>query len=526
MSRLSRFLIDESGGATTLVAVAVVVMVLGGTGLIIDHRHLVAQRDLLKSASTTAAVVATRELNNLPRSWTESQVHEHLSSIARKYAVVNVIRNTNEDIQPEDVQLILDIDREAGTVGATVRADIGHTVIGALFGYSGPGEWETKSGVESVNNAVEVVLAIDISNSMASRLDGGGAGLSPSRMEIVKGAAATLVDILNPNEDNRVAVGVVPWQIVVRLDAAARAEWGREGWAEYPRSRHYAAAYACTPEGRCTALAEDQALPATPGEAWQGCLDEHRVSQLRKHADLPPESNLLDHPSESAFAQSIFTTLQGVAYQCLAPPLPGNFYYQICYDEASATELGRTAAAPQKYCDDETAAILPLTSDRVTISAALDGLEPVGFRTYSTLGVLWGQRLLSHSWKSVWGGDVHPVDPEAEANAGTRKAIVLLTDGEDNPCGLYDPTCSTNDVGILRTTACSTVKAAGTEIFVIAAMHPNNVSGNLGEALRECSSEADNPAGSYVFLNNTDPENLEAAFASIATELKTIRRVY
>ena len=160
------------------------------------------------------------------------------------------------------------------------------------------------------------------------------------------------------------------------------------------------------------------------------------------------------------------------------------------------------------------------------IEAAIASLEPVGIRTYSTLGVAWGHRLLLHAWNDVWGGGDHPVDPEEDANAGTRKAIVLLTDGEDNPCGMQDPTCSTNDVGFVRDVACTAAKAAGTEIFVIAAMHPDNVPGSLGTALRACSSEADNPEGRYAFLNNSDAESLRAAFADIANQLVTVRRVY
>ena len=45
--------------------------------------------------------------------------------------------------------------------------------------------------------------------------------------------------------------------------------------------------------------------------------------------------------------------------------------------------------------------------------------------------------MLSHAWNDVWGDREHPVDPHAPANAGSRKAIVLLTDGEDTPpCGM------------------------------------------------------------------------------------------
>ena len=62
--------------------------------------------------------------------------------------------------------------------------------------------------------------------------------------------------------------------------------------------------------------------------------------------------------------------------------------------------------------------LLPLTSDRAAIEAAIDALDAVGQRTYSSLGILWGQRLLMHDWKGVWGHDLHPVDPRDRDQRG------------------------------------------------------------------------------------------------------------
>ena len=77
-----------------------------------------------------------------------------------------------------------------------------------------------------------------------------------------------------------------------------------------------------------------------------------------------------------------------------------------------------------------------------------------------------------------------------------------------------------------RGDACALAKAEGTEIFVIAAMPPGEVTGELGRTLRECSSEGDDPAGTYVFLNNATPESLEAAFADIGRQITSLRRTH
>ena len=509
-------------------------MAIGGGALISDHVWLVDQRDTLKAATNAAGIAATQEMKLVladDPDISDSDLKAAMEPLARGYIIANLQHLSEERYDEAIDTLVVEVlpDRGQSTVDVNAQADLGGFLFSKMLPFLGGVQQieavRTEARVEGVTNPVEVVLALDISASMDKDLDGRWTNGGPdSRMEVVKRAAKDLVAILNPNEENRVAVGMVPWHILVRLGDAARQDWNRRGWAKYPSSRHYAAAYASRPAGS-TSLDEIQTLPADPGEAWKGCLDEHRVS-LGGRAALPPAADLLDQPTESAFAQAIFPASYGVAYQCLAPPLPSNFYYQICYDEVGASALGRTAQAPQRYCDDETAAMLPLTSDRAAIEATIDSLTPVGFRTYSTLGVLWGQRLLLHSWRNVWGGDVHPVDPDTAANAGTRKAIVLLTDGEDNPCGLHDPTCSTNDMAFERDVACMAAKARGTEIFVIAAMHPDNVPGRLGTALRACSSESDNPGGTYVFLENSTAAGLRTAFADIANQLVSVRRIY
>ena len=541
-SAVRRLLRDSRAGATAYTAIGIAIMTMGGAALIVDHNHLVGQRDLLQSAADAASLSATLELEGLPEATTDADARARLLAVARKYAVLNVLGNANDpDLTATDIAVTLvDMNREEGTVAMSVEADIGETLMsGRFFGNPGLGRIARKSGVQEIENPVEVVLAIDISTSMNKTLTGGdphggsvewGYPPNPSRMDLVKQAAKDLVDILGPNAENRIAAGVVPWHARVRLDDTAKASWVAEGWAAYPKSRNYPVAYHCGTEG-CTAPNEDQTLPSDPEEAWLGCLDEHRVL-TGDRAAIPADADLLDPPSETAFAQSFFVPMYGWAYKCLQPPLPDDLSWQICYGENAAKASGVSGGQePQLGCmstgaDGPIPAILPLSTDGAAIKAAIDALEPVGNQTHSTLGILWGQRLLSHSWNDVWGGAVHPVNPGTLANAGTRKAIVLLTDGEDGYCGTHDPECEGSDLGIGRAAACTAAKDAGAEIFVIAAMHPDEVSGDLGTALEACSSKAQNPEGTYVFLNNQDAASLKAAFANIATQLSTVRRIY
>ena len=511
-------------------------MTVGGAALVIDHVWVVGQRDTLKAASNAAGIAATLQMKRVVADdpgISDDDLTAALQPAARRYVVANLSHLSGERYERALDTLVVEVqpDRTRSTVDVTAQADLG----GFLFASRLPLLSEvkqiefvaTESRTESVTNPVEVVLAIDVSGSMARRLDGSWRRNSPdSRMNIVKQAASELVAILNPNETNRVAIGVVPWHFVVRLDQDMREDWERKGWAAYPQSRHYPATYDCRPEPDCRSMAADQDLPARGGSSWNGCLDEHRLSAAG-HADFVPTADSLDLPSDTAFALAFYPASYGIAYQCLSFPLPSDYQLQNCYTERSVPDGYIQAPRPAQYgCDEDSPSVLPLSSDRERIDAAIEGLSPIGPKTHSALGVLWGQRLLSHSWTGVWGGDVHPVDADAEGNAEVRKAIVLLTDGEDTQCReTGDPAC-TRGGGVERTHACSLAKRHGTEVFVIAAMAPDEVSRGLAETLRACSSEADNPEGSYVFLDNVDSETLKAAFADIANQLVTVRRVY
>ena len=492
---------------------------------------------MLKSASDAAAVAATIELKRLPPDTTDTAVQETLTQVAKNYVTLNLayLPQARLTRAKETLTVAVTPNRAASTVDVAASADLGGTLFARhlpLAGSStGPAAIAVAAKVESLTVPIEVVLAIDASGSMGRTLAGSSPSWHPdtntghkSRMQIVKDAASQLVTILDPKADNRVAIGVVPWHIAVRLSETARQNWDTNGWAEYPKTRHYDAHYDCKPYGACAGTASSDTLPANPGETWKGCLDEHRVD-VQDHADLPADEDLLNLPSDSAFAQAIFPSLQGVGYDCLAPPLPSDLNYQLCYAEDSHDSDGIWGERdPQPDCLDDMPSMLPLSSDPTAINAAIDALEAVGNRTHSSLGVLWGQRLLMHKWKAVWGDAVHPVDPTTGVNQGTRKAIVLLTDGEDNPCGLADPFCTYNDVGLVRSTACDAAKAEGTEIFVIAAM--TSVSSDLADSLQACSSQTDNPNGTYAFLNNSDAATLETAFADIAEQLRVYRRIH
>ena len=551
---LCRF-VRDTRAAVGIAAALLTVGTAAATALIVDHIWLYDQRDVLKTAAEASSIAATLELNENP-----NVSDAELGAIARRYVVVNLGHLSSGRLQEakDSLKVALDVDRARRTVKVTATADLGGTLFSRhlplLGSYKGPETIQVEAGVDSDSKPAEVVLVIDTSSSMELDLDGVLPGSEEdSRIETVKQAALNLVDILKPDADNQVAVGIVPWHIQVRLDSATANKWQsyQNRWAVYPEKRFYEVPYANCDRRRtatCTNLPDgvEQRLPPPTYEAWRGCLAEARMGSGTTAALPETPDERFAPPSQSPFAQGFFNSGFANALDCLDPRSPGfpaGVQFQRCYRLPSGVDAAQLResniypqSASQYDCKAGTATILPLSTDPDEIKQRIRTLKPVGDLTYSTLGVLWGQRVLSPSWKSAWrSSGAHPLDPGAGEDE-VRKAIVLLTDGEDTYCG-FGPgkhSCNDSPVGLSRTEACAEVKSRGTEIFVVAAIKPENISNRFGKALEECSSQNDKeypagtrrPNGKYIFVSNATTEDLGAAFADIASQLRSLRRTH
>ena len=523
-----RFLRDARGGATAIVAAAVTVMTVGGTALIGDHLWLVDQRDTLKSASEAASIAATLEIHRQladDSSVSDADLEAALEPVAKRYVLLNLAHLAPDRLEQakKTLKVDLQLNRKGRTVGVTASADLGGTLFSRslplLGGYEGPEATVARAGVEAEAPPVEVVLAIDTSASMFKDLlekPVSYASRDKSRIAIVKRAAKQLVAILDPDGTNRVAVGIVPWNQEVHLDSATASEWSSKGWARYPAKRTYPVPY-ISDLGKPIVNPVVDTLPVSPPQPWKGCFDEHRIRAGVASLPALTETALFEPPSAAPFAQSYFTPEFGHSYRCRdASEKPANALNSCLEGDPDKAQDSCVGGASRS--------LAPLSTDRTAVDRKVNGMFPTSAGTYSAFGVLWAQRMLEPDWKDVWtGGGIHPVDPETPEHAEARKAIVLLTDGEDAA-----------RAPISRTDACTAAKSRGTEIFVIAAMHPNKVSGELKRSLRACSSMDDSeyPSGTrrpdttYLFINNATPETLEAAFTEIANQLRTFRRIY
>ena len=403
----------------------------------------------------------------------------------------------------------------------------------------------------------ELVLAVDSTGSMGSTLAGDDSGeackkklkdagrpcdanwqvcmerakqagvpCEESRMTIVKRAATDLVNTITADTSRTVAVGLVPWHFRVRLDQATRTRWEDNGWAQYPTRRYYPNPYWGSWEkiGRnsnlgwfpdphkTTNAGEWHDMPSKP-EAWQGCVDQRRMS-----GDNPPGISATLPTVESLTMGFYSPTTWGphytpISYPCRrTDPLPAK-PNECFYNPSGLTNEDDKIYFQQPQYNCHVPAIAPLTTDADEIKRKIDALRDSGSATYSTLGAVWGHRLLAPAWRKTWGDAVHPVD----AASHVRKMLVLLTDGDDN----HLPQDIVQDH---RRKACTAAKAAGIEVVTVYAGVPGS---RLKSELEKCASpvstgtDQDDPNS---FTAKTE-EELEDVFDTIGQRLRPLRLV-
>ena len=400
-SLLHLFLRDIRGGAPIITSVFVSIMALASVALVGDHVWLTRQRDLLKNAANSAVVAIGRSMNS-------SHSDEDLRLIGRRYILANLLGNLDPDKHVQvsnSLSMTTELDRGQGTVLVRAEADLG----GAVFGRWIWGDLWTRvhavAGVESLTAEVEVVLALDATGSMNNWL---GSERVITRLEAVRAAALTLTELLLIDNPHETAVAVVPFNTTVNVGPS------NDSWI----------------------------VDSAPHKVWpvgypprQNCVEQRdmtlRVDGVDPTLRLPTEATF-----RQFFAPSTLDFDPAVWRMMLEDLLPGvTVNGENDWDRNDPSLTGRS---PLRGCPPDP--IVPLTTDHLTVSQAIETLRAVGGGgTMTHVAPLWARRLLSPEWRDTWGGSVHPVDwPGPDDNPDTvRKVLVLLSDGVndayDNP---------------------------------------------------------------------------------------------
>ena len=536
----TRFFRDRRGVGTAIAAAIFTLMSLAGVALVGDHKHMTTNRDLLKGAANAATIAVMMELDGRSLSALTAGERSAVDATAQRYILANIKANVSQDTydQAERTLQVTLKDTGPGLVDVDATADLGNIVFGSWLWAGVAKKTEVVSRTERVSTTTEVVLAIDATSSMTGK----PTGYNSAKIDIVKQAALSLIDILTADDNNQTAFGLVPWHNRVQLNPAMRTRWTDRGWAVYPAERYYPLPYVRT-DGQAVGLnhinGETHRLPAQP-KPWLGCPDmrslcatgnvnyiDPYVGCLNRYpaGTLPPGFSLA-LPSATPFTMAFYSDrldrpqTQSTSYECRVFEAGEKKKQRFCYDESAVPEAHRARqlgepyflqSSAQSHCrsDWHEQHIMPLTTDIDAVKEAVRKLRVSGDNTYSTLGLVWGRRLLAHSWNDAWGGGTHPLRPAADV----QKALVLLTDGVDNHIIEHQSTH--------RPRVCDEAKADGITVFTIAAMNTGSTGyAEFRDELEGCASKPE-----YAFVNNSTQEALEQAFRDIAAQLLRFRRV-
>ncbi len=337
--------------------------------------------------------------------------------------------------------------------------------------------------VQRANAGLELALVLDVTGSMATN----------NRIGELRTAATDLVNILfgpGTTPPKNLWVSIAPYAAEVNI-GKTRTNWLAPG-------------------------SYDAAKWASQG--WRGCVLA-RTQQSQDQTDTPP--------SGAPFKPFWYPNNQYNGNNNDNPWTPNNITDDGTYRQTN------DMAGPNLGCPPP---IMPLTNDRAALLARIAGLKPVNRGgTMANQGLQAGWFTLSPKWRGLWGGTTPNTLPLDYGTPDMTKAVVLLTDGNNEwfkykPQGDYTSYQRIGD-GLLGTTnanqvttaidnrmlaLCTNMKAAGITLFTI------TVGDSANSATRALYQSCASPGPNHYFDSPTSAE-LQTVFRTIAGQLSNLR---
>jgi Flp pilus assembly protein TadG len=301
--------------------------------------------------------------------------------------------------------------------------------------------------------------------------------MNGSRIAALRDAATSLVDILftASRTPDSLWIAVVPYVASVNLGA------NRGGWLtlDSPKNSDYG------------------------GQGWYGCLE----------ARPAPNDQTDETPDRAPFKAYLWKSSS--ASKNVWPPI--------------TAYTGNDSTGPNLGCGS---AVLPLTNDQNAITTKIKSLNAT-FRsgTMANLGLQAGWFTLSPKWRGLWGGATPAGLPLDYGKDGVEKAIVLMTDGENNwndvdytaygtlsekRLGTSNRATATGVVNDRMATLCTQLKATGIRVYTITlGLSPSETTTRT--LYQNCASDP----GSY--FDSPSPADLDRIFRTIGTRLSRLR---
>jgi Flp pilus assembly protein TadG len=505
-------------------------------GLAVDYTNLVRVKANLQNAVDSAALAVANKNDQLD----DSQALFLADSFI------------DENFDPRFTQL--GVARAGSKVTVSAHSQV-VLAFGGLFGFSRV-ELETMAITEVAYANYEIALALDTTGSMAG-------GKLASMKDAVNGMIDTMV--AQNSGRGRLKFSVVPFSSMVNVgsqfgplyDAAGAVTRQPADWLDSLGKSPIDQSDLDTGVSRF-------ALYKHLGMPWPGCVESRPITSGVDYGvnDAEPDSSssqtlfvpafASDEPNAAGFPNSYLPdmsnpigggTIAGRMARYGAVYAPGfksmNFGQQIAASATWPTVSPNFSQqtffggypvnkGPDFSCDVQP--IMALTTNYPALKAKVNSLVAQG-STNIMEGASWGWKALSPTL---------PFDEGvAYGKIGTRKIMVLLTDGTNNLGRLSNALGSTygsygylvdgrlgmssgsasqvTDAMNARTLGvCTNAKVLGIEIYTIKLEEPNVATGNL---LRDCASDADH------YFDVPNRALLDDAFAKIKDKIEVVRIV-
>lgn len=516
---------SRRGNVAPIVALALLPLV-GAVGLAVDYGVASSRQVRLQAASDAAVLSALRVIDSTDDNGMKQAAREYLEGNLTGFTYG--ISEFKVDRKKRRVEL--------KTTGESLN------LFGKLF--------KTLSidlaaaAVATGGNSLEVVLVLDNSGSMESF----------GRIDALKDAASSLVEVLSEDErlQNKVSFGLVPFASSVNVGPDKRNDaWVDRAAVSPVHKENFSGAGIQNRFDLFTAL----------GENWAGCV-EARASglDLTDTAATAADPRTLfvpmfapDEP-DKIYSQNAQTKRWEIIYEHPAPvdrSLYSNSYVKddggACVpgsvsDDArrqsnvckypGASVIARSAhepipRGPNYLCT--TAPVLALTKQRKKVDERIGEMGPLG-GTNIVEGAMWGLRVLSPQAPFTEGA--------AYDDAVTRKVMIVMTDGDNSWNGLgsshnqsiYSPygytsrtrigpqssstTTLSAQIDARMTAACNAAKAQDIVVYTVT-LSPETERGKA--LLRACATD---PTYAYVAQSS---DALKPVFLEIAESIRSIR---
>ncbi len=249
---------------------------------------------------------------------------------------------------------------------------------------------------------------------------------------------------------------------------------------------------------------EDLHVSLVPFSARTNLRGQERVVGDRSF-DEDDDDDDDDDDSRSVKSHVCFDLRVGHAKNDDTPPEERGFkFYSGAFNPKKSNKY------KNKICPD--APMLPLTESKTTVESAIESMKARGCTRFD-VGTAWGWRAISPRWREIWE-DVESDLPADYRSPKIRKAVVIMTDGENTPkdCAKDDETKESSEAAFAET--CQAMKDEGIVIYTITFKVDDAATIDLFEA---CASDPSR------YFGSPDGKVLETAFAKIANDLTSLR---